>query len=768
MDDEKKSVSSNDQEKHHRHGFRLRREKNRHQTNRAKVKQMKIQSDRKNQDHKEENKQTEKKVPFWQRLFTHKEKNREQSKTSTTMTLKKPLRRSEMHHEDNKHRPIWQRYLTRLNIILVVVFALFAVLLVRLADLQIVNGHTFEQLVTMTQTNIAERSVPRGYIEDKNGKKLVDNEGVQAISYTRGPSVSGSDMATTADRLAGLISVDTTGLQDRDLKDYWIAKNEKTIDQRLTDKEKQLEGSQLNEAQLSHVTDKDIQFNDQQKTATAIYKKMNAAYAMSPTYIKNKDVSTEEIARVSENIQSLPGVSTTMDWNRTYPQGDLLKSVLGGVTSESKGLPEDQAATYLAQGYARNDRVGDSYIEKAFDEFLRGSKTRYETEINQNGEVSETSETYAGEQGETVKLTIDSDLQKKIEDIADQYLNSQGSSSSNSIYFVVSNPKTGALLSIVGRQKNSDGEIVDDSLGTFTSSFTSGSVVKGATITAGYYYGVLKEGSDNIQVDEPLYFQGTPRKASWWVNSSTAPRSLSDIQALEVSSNVYMIKTAMAIGGINSYYNNMSLAGLDDNLADKLRYIYRQYGLGSSTGLDLPNEAQGITGSVATPGNALDLAFGQFDTFTPLQLNQYVATVANSGKRMAVHILDQIEKTSTTSNNKNQTQVVYQVKPTLLNQVEASDSVIKRIQRGFWGVINSSNGTGHSEFSGSSVTVAGKTGTAEVGNGLINSTFVGYAPYDDPQIAISVVLPNINSNSSYATAAEEARKVTDFYFSNNK
>lgn len=656
--------------------------------------------------------------------------------------------------------PSWQRYLNRLNMVLVVVFALFAVLLVRLADLQIVNGHTFEQLVTMTQTNIAERAVPRGYIEDRKGKRLVDNEGLQAITYTRGPSVSGKDMAATADRLASLISVDTTGLRDRDLKDYWIALNEDTIADRLSDKEKQLEGSALNDAQLSHVNDKDIQFNDQQKEAAAIYKKMNAAYAMSPTYLKNDKVSTEEIARVSENIQSLPGVSTTMDWKRTYPEGDLLKSVLGNVTSENKGLPEDQANRYLAQGYARNDRVGDSYIEQAFDEFLRGSKTRYETEINQNGEVSETSETYPGAQGDTVKLTIDSDLQKKIQAIADQYLKS---APNNAIYFVVSNPKTGEVLSMVGRQRNDAGEIVDDALGTFTSSFTSGSVVKGATIAAGYYYGVLKEGSDNVKVDEPLYFQGTPRKASWWVNASTAPRSLSDIQALEVSSNVYMIKTAMAIGGINDYYSGMSLGGLDDQLADKLRYIYRQFGLGTPTDLDLPNEASGITGDVATPGNALDLSFGQFDTFTPMQLNQYVSTIANGGKRMEMHVLDEIQRTTRTK-DKDQSQVVYQSQPTLLNQIQASQDVIERIQRGFWGVTNSSNGSGYSEFQGSGTTVAGKTGTAEVGNGQINSTFVGYAPYDDPQIAISVVLPGINSNANYATAAAQARKVTDLYF----
>ncbi|MDO4670500.1 MAG: penicillin-binding transpeptidase domain-containing protein [Aerococcus sp.] len=759
MDDEKQKGTKENKKAPHRHGAHVRRIIRRHTKQQtASEKMKKTVNSKSTSNTKKQDKATKRPAERWQGFLKRKP-------SVPSKTAKFHLRRTATSHRDNpKRKPSWQRYLNRLNVVLVVVFALFAILLVRLADLQIVNGHTFEQLVTMTQTNIAESSVPRGYIEDRNGKRLVDNEGLEAISYTRGPSVSGADMANTADRLAGLIEMNTDGLQERDLKDYWIASNEKTVNERLDDKEKQLEGSALNEAQLKHVSDEEIQFNDQQKEAAAIYKKMNAAYAMSPTYIKNDKVTTEEIARVSENIESLPGVSTGMDWKRTYPEGDLLKSVLGGVTSESRGLPEDQAAAYLAQGYARNDRVGNSYIEQTFDEFLRGAKTRYKTEINQNGEVAQTSVDYAGKQGDTVKLTIDADLQKKIEGIADDYLKNHASGSNRSIYFVVSNPKTGELLSIVGRQKDDDGQIVDDALGTFTSSFTSGSVVKGATIAAGYYYGVLKEGSDNIQVDEPLYFQGTPRKASWWANESTAPRSLSDIQALEVSSNVYMIKTAMAIGGVTEYYANMPLGDLDDQLANKLRYIYRQFGLGAKTEIDLPNEASGITGDVATPGNALDLSFGQFDTFTPMQLNQYVSTIANNGNRMALHILDQIEQTPIKGENNGQKQIVYQSQPKLLNQIQATQNVIERIQRGFWGVTNSTNGSGHSEFAGSTVTVAGKTGTAEVGDGIINSTFVGYAPFDDPQMAISVVLPGINSNGAYSTAAEQARKVTDLYF----
>ena len=142
--------------------------------------------------------------------------------------------------QKNRRAPHWGKFLNRLNILLVIVFALFAVLIMRLGYVQLVRGDAFTHLVQMTDTNIAKVGVPRGYITDRNGKLLVDNEGLQAISYTRGQDVSATDMAKTADKLATFIEMDTENLTDRDKKDYFAAKHMDELNDRLSKDEKKL------------------------------------------------------------------------------------------------------------------------------------------------------------------------------------------------------------------------------------------------------------------------------------------------------------------------------------------------------------------------------------------------------------------------------------------------------------------------------------------------------------------------------------------------
>lgn len=696
----------------------------------------------------------------WQTFQTSfKDKNQQRKQNQNVKSTKKRRSKRQENIRGN-HR--LRRYMGRLDILLIVIFIAFIFLMVRLADLQIVNGDIYQQLIDKIDTNISKQSVPRGLIEDRNGELLVGNEGEQAIAYTRGPNVPGEEMAKTAQRLATMITVPTDGLTDRDRKDYFVASNQKEVIDRLSIEEKQLEDNELNEAQVNRVTDEDINFDDQQQQEATIFKKMNAAYALSQTFIKNQDVSESEIAMVSEHRAELPGVDITVDWNRTYPEGDLMRSILGGVTSESRGLPEDQAQGYLSHGYARNDRVGDAYLEQVLDPYIRGSKSRHETSINQNGEVTETKEAYSGEEGSNVRLTFDIELQKAFRDIADSYLRGRTNPENNSIYIVASKPQTGELLSLVGRRIDENGEIIDDALGTFSSSFVAGSVIKGATIAAGYHYGVLTP-ENNTWVDQPLDFLGTPRKASWWASSDTSPKTFNDIQALMRSSNVYMIRTAMAIGGLTEYQAGMSLGDLDPSTAEKLRYVYRQFGLGVSTGIDLPNEAEGITGQIESPGNAIDLSFGQFDTFTPLQLNQYVSTIANNGQRMAMHYLDYIEKQRLNIDDDHR-QLIYQSQPEMLNQLQIPQEVIERIQQGFWSVANDPNGLAYRKLSGTAQTIAGKTGTAEIRDGVTNSTFVGYAPFDNPEIAISIVIPNIHYEEQDSAAVDLAADLFQQYF----
>src|SRR5690606_15467458 len=239
-------------------------------------------------------------------------------------------------------------------------------------------------------------------------------------------------------------------------------------------------------------TDEDIAgLSDVEKEAAAIFKKMNGAYALTTINIKNDGVTDKEIALVSENLHMLPGVDTGTDWIRNYPQEGMLKSILGEVTTEEKGVPESQLSTYLAKGYARNDRVGNSQLEKEYEPVLSGSKSKSETQTNNSGDIIETIEQYAGEKGDNLVLTIDMDFQKVVEEIATESL-SEREGYNDRIFIAASDPQTGEILALVGKSYNSKtGKVEDVSLGNINQTYSMGSAVKGATVLAGYMDGAL-------------------------------------------------------------------------------------------------------------------------------------------------------------------------------------------------------------------------------------------------------------------------------------
>ncbi|GMR70985.1 penicillin-binding protein 2 [Aerococcus viridans] len=670
--------------------------------------------------------------------------------------------------QPKRRAPIWGSFLNRLNVMMIGIFVLFAMLILRLSYLQLVQGDMFSDLVNATETTIVEESVPRGLIIDSEGELMVSNEALPAISYTRGQDTSGEDMVQTAQKLAKYIAVDFEDVSDRDLQDYFVAANTDVINDRLTDDEAAAADDEIYAIQVSKVTDDDLNgLSDQDKEAAVIFAKMNAASSLSTVMIKNDGVTTEETAIVAEHSTELPGVNVTTDWKRTYPQDSLLRSLLGSVSSTEEGIPSDQRDYYLAKGYALNDRVGESYIEEEYEEALRGSKTTYETEVSQEGEIINSEQTYAGEMGNTVQLTIDSEYQAELEAYATQYLKSATTETNNSIYIVVSDPDTGAIIALVGKKKDDNGEIVDDALGTISNVFQSGSVVKPATIAAGYGEGLLEVGSDNEITDEPIYFHGTPVKGSWWftTGNDSAPRVLTDKQALAQSSNVYMIKLAMAMGGVNYYEPYMDLSGLDtDAVYNTLRSYYAEFGLGVSTGIDLENEATGLIGEdTGNPGNSLDLAFGEFDTYSPIQLNQYISTIANGGTRYALHVLDKIIAPTEDEKTAADGATVYEYEPKVLNELSISDDMLKEVQEGTWSGVHTSTGLGYAIFANFPIEVAGKTGTAVLSDTLENSTWAGWAPYDDPEIAVSIVIPGTTPNVSVSATAA-APNVLGLYY----
>ena len=666
----------------------------------------------------------------------------------------------------------------RLNLLFLIVFFSFIALISRLAYIQLVKGDEFVALVQRTETTTAKKSVPRGSIYDSQGRILVGNKPKLAINYTRPADVKSSTMLEIAKKLTTLISVDASELKERDLKDYWVATNPDKVDSLLTADEKKriakenLSTSQTYEMQLEHIPADELNYSDAEKQVIAIFTKMNSAYALSTVTLKNEGVTEQEVAKISERLGELRGVDVDSDWDREYPMGDMLKTILGTVSSEKTGLPSDKVKSLLAQGYSLNDRVGTSYLEEQYETVLSGTKTVVKSQTNTKGEVVNTTETYPGKGGSNLVLTIDTEFQKKIEDIATKSVEEMTDPAADRVYIVVMNPKNGDILGITGKKKKFDENfhstgVEDDALGAINNSFGMGSVVKPATVLSGYMDGAITL-EDNTIVDEPIEFEASKPKSSWF--NRNGKMELTDLDALERSSNVYMIKLAMKMGGQTTYEKGGRL-NINLSLFDKLREYFAQFGLGVRTGIDLPNEGKGYNGGSADAFAALDFAFGQFDLYTPLQLAQYMSTIANGGTRIAPRLVKEIHETSPSGGIGNLEDVV----PTkIMNSIQVSKEILDHIKEGLYRVTHGENGTSATTFRTYSPEVAGKTGTTEAfysgpnpaytNEAVENSSFISYAPNDNPEIVVAVVAPYFKDGSPSDYAAKVAKQVYDAYF----
>lgn len=668
----------------------------------------------------------------------------------------------------------------RLNLLFFIVFLLFSILILRLAYLQIIRTEDYKAEVERTERTTITGSVPRGEIFDANLNKLVGNEAQHSITYTRGQNVSANKMASVAYDLAEYIDVPHTtafdvdskyDLSERDMKDYFIAMNDDAIRDRLSEDEMTLSGSESYQAMLEKVsTDEITSFEERELNSAAIFKKMNAAYSLSTVNVKNKDVTQEEIARVSENLDKLPGMGTGTDWVRNYPEDGLIRSILGNVTTEEKGVPEDGLKTYLAKGYSRNDRVGESQLEAQYESVLSGSKSKIDTETNTNGDIISQVEQYSGQKGDNLVLTMDIDFQKTVEQIAIDSL-AEREGLNNSIYIAAMDPSNGDILAMTGKEIVGD-KVNDITYGVFENNFNMGSSVKGATILSAYMDGVL-DSSNNVIVDQPLRIKESPPISS--VFNRYGAEAVDDITALEVSSNVYMSRLAMRMGGVWDYTPNMGLNIDASELLEKQRFYFNQFGLGVPTGIDLPSESSGLAGLESQPGEGLFFSFGQYDTYTTLQLLQYASTIANGGTRLAPRLVSEVRDTNPETGTIGALKT--ELQPRIMNTLDVSEEAMDRVQQGFYQAVNGSRGSARSVLGDTPYTSAGKTGTAQafywddeqkrITDEVTNLTYVGYAPHDDPEIAIAVVVPYLPSYFSQRSNRENliaSRRVLDAYF----
>ena len=626
----------------------------------------------------------------------------------------------------------------RYKVLLILVLILMFTLLCGLFYVQIIKHEYYhEKLINLTTNIIYGESAPRGRIYDTFGRIIVDNKTVNVIEYRKLDGIGYMEEIELAYKLADILDIDYSNLTKTNIKEFWLLNNKSESKKLITDDEYRLEemrklsSNDIKKLKLERINDELLDYNDLDKKAIYIYTLMNRGY-YSDTKIIKRGASDIEYVKIAENENKLKGIKASISWDRYYPYGKTLKTILGSVSTN--GIPSELKEHYLKEGLNLNDRVGISFLEYQYDKELRGTKNKYKVE--KDGSLTLIEE---GHRGNDIVLTIDIELQKEVEDIIERQIKYAKENESvpyyNKSYVIITEPKTGSIITMAGIQVLNDitgYKTYDYSAGIITSPITAGSAVKGASHIVGYNTGSLKIGE--VRNDECIKIAATPIKCSW-----TRLGLLNDLNALKYSSNVYQFKTAMNVGKA-SYKYNASLP-IDENAFDIYRNTFAMFGLGVSTGIDLPFESLGYKGVSKLPGHLLDFAIGQYDNYTPMMLSQYIDTIANSGIRIQKHLLKEIHYGDEVLNYENKE----------LNKVETEDIYINRVKDGFKEVMTI-GGTGYG-YINNIYKPAGKTGTSEsfldtdndgmVDTETLSNTFVAYVPYDEPKVTFTIISPDI-------------------------
>lgn len=654
-----------------------------------------------------------------------------------------------------------------LEIVIIFLFLLLAYFLFKTIYLK--EDFYKEKLNSLTNVIVYGESAPRGRIYDRNYNLLVDNIAVPIIYYKKVDKITKQEEIELIYEVIDKLELEYDKLKTRNLKEFYLVlypnKGNEKITEEEWDKQKQrvLNSSDIENLKIARITDDELNtLSETDRKAAYLYYLMNQGYSYSEKIIKSSNVTDSEYAYFSENNYKLKGFDTKVNWERNYLYQDTLKKVLGSVGS----IPKEEKESYLKKGYELTDIVGLSNIEKQYEDILKGTKAKYKKVASNKLVLLEDAK-----RGNDIVLSIDINLQKEVDSIIDRELiRAKGEANTKYLsktYAIIQQPSTGEVLAISGREvikQNQEYITYDITPYSLTDPMTPGSVIKGASMLVGYNTGAIQIGE--YTTDECIKIKNLPAKCS-----SHRVGRLNDIIALAESSNVYQFKIAMKVGGATYSYNEPLT--INPVAFDIYRNTFKEFGLGVKTEIDLPVESLGYSGTKTAPDLLLNFSIGQYDSYTPIQLSQYITTIASNGKRLKPHLLKEIHE-ATSYEELGKTLEIKE--PVILNTVSTKEEYLKRVQEGFVAVMEVGLGK---KVMGNSPNPAGKTGTSEsfidtdkdgkIDTETTSNAFVGYAPSDNPTMTITVTSPDVedpNTGYNYRTYMNRriVRMISNKYF----
>lgn len=629
-------------------------------------------------------------------------------------------------------------------------------LLVRLFITQITQQDYYNTKLSQYETSIFTADTFRGNIYDRQYNRLVYNKNINCATYYAVKDIKDDEVKVIVNFLIDNVTVDSGDVTDREKKDYLIKKDEAYVKSLLTTEELKENSDTVYKLEIERITEDMLKqkLTENDIKYYMLYFKITNCKNGSTVLLEG--LSIKEASLIGENSDILRGIKVTNDWSREYTYENNFTQVLGKVTTKKQGLPASTKDILLAQDYNNDSRVGTSGLESQYEQILSGNSAKYSISYDSAGNPIVKSVSN-GSKGDNIRISIDWEIQEALNSEIEAFLKSgKGGSNNNHIFINLVDPNNGEIIAMAGKEKdNKTGKITDFAAGNYLSAYAIGSTFKGATIYTGFKEGVISKDTYFNDTSAGIKIAGTPAKKSW--NKNGLGR-LNEVQALAQSSNVYMFYVAIRLGG-GTYKYDQPLS-IKDEAFDILRKDAGELGLGVKTGIDVPNEALGYRGPVTKRqgGNLLDFAIGQYDTYTPIQMAQYVSTIANGGKRIQPHLFvesfDEDESGTKIS--------LLQHKTKILDDVSSYKLGIERVQTGFRQGCVSGLASGVNGY----YNAAGKTGTAQVFINNVeyaNRAFVGYAPYDKPQIAVACMSETQSSSTTSACNSLSKYALTKYF-----
>ena len=669
------------------------------------------------------------------------------------------------------------------NRILVIKFVLVlvgALLLLRLMDLQIVNGQEYREKSEQKMVRETIIEAPRGEIYDRNGIVLATNKlAYDVVVYKVG--LEEDELNKTLLKVLNILDKNSdetyTSFPMDNLKEGFYTKaNKKSIcemyklEDALTDR--QIIDSIYEKYNLNNMGLKD---SEKFKLLKVRYELATNIFSLFSGVTIAKDVSYETMAIIEESKENLPGIEINVNSKRYYPYNTLASHLLGYVSSINK----EEYDKLKDEGYLYSSSIGKTGIETTMERYLKGTNGIKRTEIDSEGEVASEYTYKEATSGNNVSLTIDYRLQTVAEKNLKKVINNIATGApgyvkqkeANAGAVVALDVNSGEVLAMASYPTYNPNDFVSGIKYSTWKKLTNNTTkpmfnrVISGTYSPGSTFKMLSAlaglDSEVVTLTEKIQDTGKYKYGNHpmcWVYSyyGRTHGYINVTQAIKVSCNCYFYEVGRRMG------------------IDNLVKYAKMFGLGEKTGIELYGEANGIVAGENKEmdwyfGDTLSAVIGQsYNSYTPIQLANYIATLANGGTLNKVSVLKDVTTNEYEDIPKQQIkEYIEEITgyKFISRKLELNKEHVSAIVEGMRSVTSEQGGTSYIVFKKSDIEVAGKTGTAQVAKGTPNGVFVGFAPIENPQIAVVALVEHGDSGSAVANIV---KPILEEYFNISK